>query len=221
MSNDTKSREVRLSQSTKDAIQDILTRLANLDSDSAEQLVYRIELMCGAWTPDDEVGQPSSIKKEIAALHESIDKLKSALGGLSIHALSTLSGCLDDQSADRDVLEYDSGDPRGSTLADIRHQAEIVGKVAAMALSGIEVSRGARPKVAARLTAYFVAECLWDSGLDVTTYEDGLYFQILRYIFEETMPDIGEEAYRRHGNWAIKNEGNIGIQFTNVRMPAK
>ena len=205
--------ELRFSLETRNGIHQALVQDGQLDSDEASALTDRIELMAGAVSPEDEMPNPASIKRELQAIQRAVKLLNKSLGGLSRYTISSLYNAARESTEE---IPYDSDDVRGSSIRLLRTDASILNSIASLAIDRSHVTRGSLPKVAARYTAYFVAECMWNKNIAVSSYEDGLYFQILRLVFADAMPDLGDEAYRRHGNWAIKNKGNVSVNFSNA-----
>ena len=218
MTNEEGPSELRFSLDTRKGIHQVLVHVGQLDSDIAAALTDRIELMAGAVSPEDEMPNPARIKRELQAIQQSVKLLNKSLGGLSRYTISSLYNAARESTEE---IPYDSDDVRGSSIRLLRTDANNLDSIASLAIDRTHVTRGSLPKVAARYTAYFVAECLWNENINVTSYEDGLYFQILRLVFAEAMPDLGDEAYRRHGNWAIKNKGNIEVHFSYAARQAK
>lgn len=207
--------ELRFSLDTRKGIHQVLVDVGQLDSDIAAALTDRIELMAGAVSPEDEIPNPARIKRELQAIQQSVKLLNKSLGGLSRQTISSLYNAVRESTEE---IPYDSDDVRGSSIRLLRTNANNLDSIASLAIDRTHVTRGALPKVAARYTAYFVAECLWNEKIAVSSYEDGLYFQILRLVFAEAMPDLGNEAYRRHGNWAIQNKGQVEVSFNSCAM---
>ena len=73
-------------------------------------------------------------------------------------------------------------------------------------------SSGRDTKQAARVPAKHLAELFRDHGIEMSTYQDGTFMQALRIILREIDPQIGDEAYRRHGQWAIRATQPIGTK---------
>jgi len=202
--------ELCFSVDTRNGIHQVLVQVGQLDTNEAAALTDRIEVMAGAASPEDETPNPARIKRELQAIQQAAKSLNKSLGGLSRYTISSLYNAARESNEE---LPYDSDDVRGSSIKLLRSDANNLDRIASLAIDQTNVTRGSLPKVAARFTAYFVAECLWNKNIDVSSYEDGLYFQILRLVFAGAMPDLGDEAYRRHGNWAIKNKGQVEISF--------
>ena len=210
--------EKGFSSSALVSIQEVLTEHAGLDAESAELLTSRIELMSGAYTPDDDTRSLTKIRKELFDLQRSISVLDESLRSLSSHTVNELYRSKYDDSRDQDVLAYDADDVHGSTLANFKNDPCLIQKVVELAIARTKLGPGAPPNVAARFIAYFVAECLWDHDIRVSTHESGIYFQILRVVFAEVMSETGDDAHRRPGAWAIKNKGNIKVEFHRTRL---
>lgn len=210
--------EKRFSSSTLVSIQELLTEHTGLDAESAKLLTSRIELMSGACAPDDDTRSLTKIREELFDLQRSIGVLDESLQNLSLHTVNELYRSKYDDSTDQDVLAYDADDVHGSTLAKFKSDCCLIQKVMELAIARTKLGPGAPPNVSARFTAYFVAECLWDHDIRVSTHESGIYFQILRAVFAEVMSEIGDDAHRRPGAWAIKNKGNIKVEFHRTRL---
>ena len=130
------------------------------------------------------------------------------LGIYEIHALSNL---IDEETVDDELAKFDRSTniPEisgmyGVTLFELRQTMDILEKAIDNALRKIEIPRGARPNLEARFLALFILEVLLDREIKATTYDDGIYFRILSVAIADTFPELGEEAYRRHGAWALK-----------------
>lgn len=210
--------EKRFSSSALMSIQNVLTEHAGISAESAELLTSRIELMSGACAPEDDTRSLTKIRGELFDLQRSIGVLDESLRSLSSHTVNELYRSKYDDSTDQDVLAYDADDVHGSTLAKFKSDSCLIQKVVELAIARTKLGPGAPPNVAARFIAYFVAECLWDHDIRVSTHESGIYFQILRVVFPEVMSEISADAHRRPGEWAIKNKGNIKVQFYRERL---
>ena len=65
--------------------------------------------------------------------------------------------------------------------------------------------KGRLKNVMARNIATNLAKLFAENGLVISSYYDGTFFKTLRILLRECIPDIGKEAYRRHGLRAINN----------------
>lgn len=110
---------------------------------------------------------------------------------------------------DEELRQYDNygeyAGMYGSTRHEIRKGIKVLIRAIDNVTDDLTVKRGSRPNYRARWLAFEILECMENYGLKATTYDDGIYFKVLSVAFREALPDLGEEAHRRHGAWAIQH----------------
>jgi len=90
--------------------------------------------------------------------------------------------------------------------------AELYEKILKDLADNEQPTSGRDAKQTARVPAMHLAELFRDHDIEMSTYQNGTFMQVLRIILREIDPKIGDEAYRRHGQWAIRATQPIGTK---------
>ena len=150
-------------------------------------------------------------------LAELKDRLKNSRDGLKqfirsinsagpIGAREIIAGKYD--FADDEPTDLDDEDYREDAAWKLEHfiqRAEFYKERLNCVLEQSIVPKGRLKNVVARNIAKQLAKLFVENGLVISSYYDGTFFKSLRILLRECMPDIGKEAYRRHGLRAINN----------------
>ncbi len=114
-----------------------------------------------------------------------------------------------DAQTDDELKQYDEygeyAGRYGSTRHEIRKGIKILVRAIDNVTGNLTIKPGRNPNYRARWLAFDILECMENHGLKATTYDDGVYFRVLSVAFREALPELGEEAHRRHGAWAIRH----------------
>ena len=160
--------------------------------------------------------KPKETRENIQHLQRCARNLLDAIESLDDYELHALHDLIGENEQDPYLRAYDrlgkapipyrDGEREcGATVDELKELVKTTELASANAISKTEVVRGIRPKNKERLFALFVSKALKDADFHLTTYEDGIYFRVLYWAFACAFPDAGDEAYRRHGEWA-KNQ---------------
>lgn len=98
------------------------------------------------------------------------------------------------------VLPSEDKDP----LEQMLEQIEAFEKLLQATSESLNVRRGRKPRSLPLFQALNVLEIFHENDLHATSYQDGQYFRVLELVFSALFPRIGEEAYRRYGENALK-----------------
>ncbi len=159
--------------------------------------------------------RPSKIKRELVELRKSLRQLRNVMREVSAETWASLcqfahfskNSDFDSIASGFDGDEYAPFDPLHTGLC-------VLEELVSEPLDNEKPKRGARQLIGARCLAKLTLGNLNMNGIRATSYQDGVYFKVLRILFAAAMPELGEEAYRRHALSALsalKPAGNDAI----------
>lgn len=97
-------------------------------------------------------------------------------------------------------------------LENFIKNAEYYENILASLMEKQTVSKGRSENRTAKVPAQHLAAVFREHDIPISTYQDGTFMRILSVVLKEIDPEIGEEAHRRHGQWAIKQTQLMGTK---------
>lgn len=188
-------------------IEGILQRKEKLDSVAVDTIIRDIErarIVSLTIIPPEK---PSSVRKELEKLRNSVPRLLDAIEHTSDHTAWALFRAARLDSDDKDLLDFDSNKGPGYELFRLKKHVQMVKKATDLAIEKEVIAKGGgtSPNIIARHLAFHVLIALERQAIKCTSYQRGTYFNILAIVFDDVLPELGSEAYPRHGRWALAN----------------
>ena len=90
-------------------------------------------------------------------------------------------------------------------LEEMFDQIGVVERLLVETIAKFQLRRGRKRKSAPLFLALAVLEVFHENDMRATSYQDGLFFRTLELVLKELLPNLGDEAYRRYGENALRD----------------
>ena len=208
-------------------IREILTVNTDLEHGRIDDAIWCIEASVESAKILEGSGNPKESRDELTALHRATAVLLR-----KIHTLSTDTKMALDLFVSTDGFEPQTSKHRrlkqtsqfpfqgGEGLRRLQFYAEAIKKAASNTLAEIKVKRkvkpGGKPNFKGRSIAFHLRETFEDFDVPVTSTDSGPYMEILDIVFSELLPTDEQQAYIRHGKWAVSLKDIRGTTFAAI-----
>ncbi len=180
-----------------------------LDIINDKRICGEIELRCMI-TEDIPEWRPSAeIRAEIVRVRDAVKNLLKAIDSTHYESGIFIRMCAEtseDQEIRKLGIQTRPQSSEEDALEQFLEQAALMEKLLSETISNYRVQRGRKRKSSPMFMALAVMEIFDANGLRATTYQDGQFFRSLEAIFSDLLPELGEDAYRRYGEIAIKEK---------------
>ena len=210
-----------LSEGVREQIRSILERTNDIERENVDDAISHIDLTLDTALILEKSGNPTESKAELAALHQSIVKLRGKIHALSLDSKLALNGYFNEGDAEQSdadqIAEFPR--PRGSKFAKFLINAEAMVIAVSESFSEIDVPRGRRVHFRARSIALDLYDSLVEVGIKVTTSDKGPFMAILQVALSELFHTRQEASYRRHGLWAcnVRNK-KLEVNWASMKV---
>jgi hypothetical protein len=217
-----------LTDDDRTAIRDILESKTDIEHGRLDEVVWCIKESINSAMILEGPRDLKRCRKELRALYKAMSRLLEMINSLSIDTRLALDHFAKEEDFEQSQASKYKRPKQtshlpvqsGEAIRRLRIYAEATKKAASSALVEIKKKRkvrsGAKPNIAARSIALHLREILEDFGVSVTSYESGSYMEILNVAFSRLLPTEDQQAYIRHGKWAVRLKDIRGTNFATI-----
>lgn len=205
-----------LSEASNVRVREILTSNTDIAPNRMDEVVWCIKASVGTAMILEESRSPKKSRDELRELQRVIAELLKRTSTLSVDSKMILNHFVSEDDFEHSrpkqrlrsrrlpPLSYQGGEG----LHRLQIYTKAIKNAVSKALAEIEITRnvktGTKPNIKGRSIAFHLRETFEDFGVPVTSYESGPFMEILDIVFSELLPTEGQQAYIRHGKWAVK-----------------